>query len=469
VRLAGITTDDVRTAIINANPLGAERTIADRLTRLANGTLPWPWIDPDKALPWVEKHIGLALAESQVAAVRLALMSKVTVMTGGPGVGKTTIVKAILRILAAKGIEILLCAPTGRAAKRMTEATGMEAKTIHRTAGGRPQRRHFLRLTSMAAASALAPTVLWAEQREATDSATSQAESARIATFEEVWRTVRDRFYDPHLHGLDWSAVREHYLPGATWASSEEAVAGVINSMLSELHASHTRYYTPEGPEYYQLSDIFAGALRRRGLERAFPGGRISYPGVGVLSRVDMQGRSVITGVIQGTPAEQAGLLAGDEIVFADGAPFQPVQSFRGKVGREVVLGLRRAGAFMQISVTPVDIEPNKMFLDGLKASARIIRANGRSIGYVHVWCYAGSVYQRTLEHLLSQSPLNDADALIWDLRDGWGGAIPEYLDLFNTRAPTMQVTDRNAASELASVVQGRHPPPSQPRISHSH
>jgi exodeoxyribonuclease V alpha subunit len=53
-------------------------------------------------------------------------------MTGGPGVGKTTIVKGILRILAAKGVELLLCAPTGRAAKRMTEATGFEAKTIHR-------------------------------------------------------------------------------------------------------------------------------------------------------------------------------------------------------------------------------------------------------------------------------------------------------------------------------------------------
>ena len=313
-------------------------------------------------------------------------------------------------------------------------------------------RRHFLRLTSMAAVSALAPTVLCAEQPEAGESAVSQAVSARIATFEEVWRTVRDRFYDPHLHGLDWPAVRERYMPDATRASSEEALASVINSMLSELHASHTRYYTPQEPEYYQLSGIFAGALWRRGLERAFPGGRISYPGIGVLSRVDMQGSSVITGVIEGTPAQQAGLLAGDEIVFADGAPFQPVQSFRGKIDKEVVLGLRRVGAFMQISVTPVDIEPNKMFLDGLKASARIIPANGRSIGYVHVWCYAGSVYQRTLEHLLSQSPLNDADALIWDLRDGWGGAIPEYLDLFNTRAPTMQVTDRNGASEFENV-----------------
>src|SRR5947207_7035568 len=82
--------------------------------------------------PCPEQRIGLALAESQVAAIRLALTSKVMVMTGGPGVGKTTIVRGILRILAAKGTGLLLCAPTGRAAKRMTEATGFEAKTIHR-------------------------------------------------------------------------------------------------------------------------------------------------------------------------------------------------------------------------------------------------------------------------------------------------------------------------------------------------
>jgi exodeoxyribonuclease V alpha subunit len=110
----------------------AERTIAERLIHLANGKLPWLWIDPGKALPWIEQRIGLSLAENQKAAIRLALMSKVLVITGGPGVGKTTIVNAILRILAAKGASLLLCAPTGRAAKRMTEATGFEAKTIHR-------------------------------------------------------------------------------------------------------------------------------------------------------------------------------------------------------------------------------------------------------------------------------------------------------------------------------------------------
>jgi exodeoxyribonuclease V alpha subunit len=110
----------------------AERTIAERLMRLANGALPWPWIDPDKALPWAADRLQLTFAESQMAAIRLALASKVSVITGGPGVGKTTIVKGILRILSAKGIKLLLCAPTGRAAKRMTEATGFEAKTIHR-------------------------------------------------------------------------------------------------------------------------------------------------------------------------------------------------------------------------------------------------------------------------------------------------------------------------------------------------
>jgi exodeoxyribonuclease V alpha subunit len=123
----------------------AERNIADRLLTLANGSLPWPWIDPDKALPWAEQRVDLTLAESQAEAIRLALKSKVMVITGGPGVGKTTIVNGILRILSAKGARLLLCAPTGRAAKRMSEATGYEAKTIHRLLEADPMRGGFKR------------------------------------------------------------------------------------------------------------------------------------------------------------------------------------------------------------------------------------------------------------------------------------------------------------------------------------
>ena len=85
---------------------------------------------------------------------------------------------------------------------------------------------------------------------------------------------MRDRFYDPRLHGLDWQAVRARYRPQAASARSREETAAVVNAMLAELGASHTRYYTPDDPAYYQLADIFSYALRRRGLDRVFPTGR---------------------------------------------------------------------------------------------------------------------------------------------------------------------------------------------------
>ena len=85
-----------------------------------------------KAIQWVQKKVGLELAEAQRRAIELAVKSKVMVITGGPGVGKTTLVNSILQILRAKGLRVVLCAPTGRAAKRLGEATGLEATTIHR-------------------------------------------------------------------------------------------------------------------------------------------------------------------------------------------------------------------------------------------------------------------------------------------------------------------------------------------------
>ncbi len=115
-----------------ANLYRAEQSIAVALLTLARSPLPWEKLDAGKALEWVSQRIGLKLAPSQKAAVTLAMSSKILVLTGGPGVGKTTIVNAILRILLAKQVTLLLCAPTGRAAKRLSETTGQEAKTIHR-------------------------------------------------------------------------------------------------------------------------------------------------------------------------------------------------------------------------------------------------------------------------------------------------------------------------------------------------
>jgi len=89
-------------------------------------------IDLEKALKWVQGQLSFVLAEKQVEAVKCALENKVLIITGGPGTGKTTIINAILKIFSRISIKIMLAAPTGRAAKRMSEATGHKAKTIHR-------------------------------------------------------------------------------------------------------------------------------------------------------------------------------------------------------------------------------------------------------------------------------------------------------------------------------------------------
>jgi exodeoxyribonuclease V alpha subunit len=123
----------------------AEIGCANHLQRLLGGVSPWGMIDTGKAIPWVESKTGLILSESQRTAVATVLGSKVAIITGGPGVGKTTLVNSLLRILRAKQVEVLLCAPTGRAAKRMTETTGIEAKTVHRLLEFDPKEFRFKR------------------------------------------------------------------------------------------------------------------------------------------------------------------------------------------------------------------------------------------------------------------------------------------------------------------------------------
>ena len=122
-----------------------EKYIAERIAALSHGATLWGSINADVAIPWVEKKLGIQLAENQKKAVAAAIQAKFMVITGGPGVGKTTIVNSIIKILEAKKLQILLAAPTGRAAKRLAETTGLEAKTIHRLLEYDPSEHCFKR------------------------------------------------------------------------------------------------------------------------------------------------------------------------------------------------------------------------------------------------------------------------------------------------------------------------------------
>jgi exodeoxyribonuclease V alpha subunit len=126
----------------------AEAGAAERLRSLLSVPVPPIAVDADRAIRWLEEQHHLTLGEEQREAIRAAPETKLLVITGGPGTGKTTLLKGILQILEKKGRRIVLCAPTGRAAKRMTEAVGMvehQALTLHRLLEYSPRGQGFLR------------------------------------------------------------------------------------------------------------------------------------------------------------------------------------------------------------------------------------------------------------------------------------------------------------------------------------
>jgi exodeoxyribonuclease V alpha subunit len=121
----------------------AETGVAQRLINLKESPSNIRPIHPEKAIEWVQQKLNMELAQRQEEAVLLAATSKVLIITGGPGTGKTTLITTILRIFQQLKLRILLAAPTGRAAKRMNEATGWEAKTIHRLLEYSPHKGDF--------------------------------------------------------------------------------------------------------------------------------------------------------------------------------------------------------------------------------------------------------------------------------------------------------------------------------------
>jgi exodeoxyribonuclease V alpha subunit len=129
-----------------ASPLQsrAEEEITTSINRLLSHPGALPPIHTDRALAWAQDKAGLAFAPAQAQAVRTALTHKVTLLTGGPGTGKTTLLRALCAILQAKKATLVLAAPTGRAAQRMSEATGQPASTLHRLLKFDPGQGRFL-------------------------------------------------------------------------------------------------------------------------------------------------------------------------------------------------------------------------------------------------------------------------------------------------------------------------------------
>lgn len=274
----------------------------------------------------------------------------------------------------------------------------------------------------------------------------SSAKDAQFqSTLNQVWQKVNENFFDPKFNGIDWNTKKEEYKNRVNTAQSIEEASLVINQMLAELNTSHTRFYTKSEPAYYQLLGIFNDRGFSKQIKKIFPDGKIDYPGIGIFTK-DINKKIFITAILDNSPAAKAGLKVGDQILAVDGKPYQPIQSFAEKVGQEVKLSIQRTpnAKSIELPVVPKKLDPNTLFVETMKDSVKIIERNNKKIGYVHIWSYAGDQYQELLINEIAYGKLKDADALILDLRDGWGGADPNYLNIFTDKVPILTQIPRD-------------------------
>lgn len=264
--------------------------------------------------------------------------------------------------------------------------------------------------------------------------------------FLAVWQRVDLSFYRQDFCGVDWQAVRDEFLPRAAGCRNLDELAPLVNEALARLRTSHTAFYTVNDLDFYHLLDIFGAGLSSDEPHPRFPDGRVHYTGIGILT-MSLDGQWFVRGVLDGSPAERAGLRRGQRIHSVDGEPFHPIRSFADRAGQTLHMEVQSApdpAPRKTISVTPVEIEPQAFLHAALRKSMRVIEHDGRRVAYAHLWSYAGEDFHRTLVEHLQQVPMASADALVIDLREGWGGANPEYLNLFNRQIPQMRAVGRD-------------------------
>lgn len=274
------------------------------------------------------------------------------------------------------------------------------------------------------------------------------APPARGRTFQHAWQIAKVAFYDPGMNGVNWDAVREELAPQAAAAPDAAAESAVINEALARLRASHTAHYHQDQREYYELLDIFWPEGVPARADSSINPGPVRYTGIGLTTRT-FEGKTFADDVYDSGPAAAAGILPGDELLRVEDGPWGDIAPFRGREGMPTRILIQRtaeADSRREITVTPAAIKPRELFLAAQRASARIIEFEGRKVAYVRIRSYANPAYHDLLKELLAER-LAPADALVLDLRAGWGGASPQYMDIFNPTAPSLAYTDREGKS----------------------
>ncbi len=270
----------------------------------------------------------------------------------------------------------------------------------------------------------------------------SRATEADLKTFDAVWKTVQQHFYDRDLNGTDWDGVRETYRPLAAAAADPAEFRSILLEMLATLHASHTTILDGE---------VHRGMVAELNNHRT--------PTFGLLLEETQLGRWFVRSLYEGGPAARAGLRVGDRITALDGVPiaesprlldagYDPalpgprlgfVSTGEG-VLRVEFQPLPQAESRQVVAVAPVEMNG----VDAAKNSVRIVERDGKKIGTLHLWyCQRGAA--AVLEDAVT-GPLKDCDALVLDVRGrgGYADVVDSLVSVFTGRRGFMDRLTKN-------------------------
>lgn len=265
--------------------------------------------------------------------------------------------------------------------------------------------------------------------------------------FEALADTVRTHFYDTLFLQKRFPALTAQYREKIKTIKEQAPFDAAMRAYLAEFHTSHTSYHSPADHSYYHLAGIFEPLPN---VQSVFGEEGVQYPSIGLLTERKAE-QIVISGVLDGSPAREAGLKKGDVLQWMDGAPYSITQ-LREHLGESVTYPVLRNGQILLIELNPVIVRPQEELLAACRQSARVIERSGKKIAYIHMWSFAGTPFYELLKEELLYGKLADADALVLDIRDGWGGASPEYLNLFNRNIPNLVFHDREGQSREFST-----------------
>ncbi|MGI6851395.1 S41 family peptidase [Mesorhizobium sp. 1B3] len=274
--------------------------------------------------------------------------------------------------------------------------------------------------------------------------------------FDRAVQLVMDKFYDASKLERFVEAVRrevEDRQAPVNADSPESRIDAAISTILDSLQASHTGRFRPDGIDYFELADIFRYGIRGD-IRRLFPpDGEVAYAGIGLAARHG-NGLWFVSDVYDGGPAARAGILAGDEILSVDGAPYREIESFRDKAGKTVeVIVRRRPGTEpIPVRVAVERLRPLPTFEKAIESSARLEERDGHEIGYIHLWTLASPGSMEKVAEALAEGPLKEADGLVLDLRGRWGGGRSDAAELFLGGVPPFRLIGRDGEAMLANV-----------------